>query len=649
MTERLVGTVLDGRYRIDAALARGGMSVVYAGTDLRLDRPVAVKVMSESLAGSAEFTERFTREARAAARLSHPNVVAVFDQGSDQGLTFLVMELVRGWTLRQLLQNGAVEAATALNLLEPILAALAAAHRAGLVHRDVKPENVLISADGVVKVADFGLARAISHAATSQTSVVMGTVAYVAPEQVSRGTADARSDVYAAGIVLYELLTGSPPYRGDHAVSVAYRHVHEDVPPPSRSTPAVPAALDALTVRATSRDPNARPTDAAAFLAELRAVRQALRLPVAPVPTPQRHGAHGATTAADAPPRRTAALGASPPPPAGVGATAPPPRGTAIPMAHGTAIPTVRSTAAPSRYDEQLRYRRRHRIGLASVLAVGLLAASLGWWFGSGRWEAVPAVAGLGKQPAVAALTAAGFRVEVGYPIYDDDHRAGTVARTDPVAGRQLIRGRAVTVQLSLGRLPDQLPDVAGEPGGAAEAALASLGATVTVSGVPNNSVPADHVVSTFPAAGSPVAAKMAVTVYLSSGAGQVRLPDVRGDSPDDATRALRELGLTVSGREQRASDTVDAGSVVDTAPEAGSTVPGGAAVRLVLSSGPEAVAVPMVIGLSRDAAMQRLREAGFTVRVTGLLGQKRGTVFSQSPAPTTRQPPGSTVTIGLL
>ncbi|MCW2666673.1 MAG: spk, partial [Frankiales bacterium] len=279
----LVGRLLDGRYRLEETVARGGMATVYTATDTRLDRTVAVKVMHRALADDPEFVARFTREAKAAARLSSPEVVAVHDQGTDpdSGLAYLVMEHIRGGTLRDLVrEQGAQSPARAVALMRPVLRALAAAHAAGLVHRDVKPENVLLGDDGRIKVADFGLARAIEASTlTATTGLLLGTAAYLSPEQVQHGAVDTRSDVYAAGVVLWELLTGTPPYGGDSAISLAYRHVHEDVPPPSTVVAGIPRALDELVVRATRREPSARPVDAGAFLAELDAV--AADLPVA--------------------------------------------------------------------------------------------------------------------------------------------------------------------------------------------------------------------------------------------------------------------------------------------------------------------------------------------------------------------------------
>ena len=275
----LIGRVLDGRYRVGPKIARGGMATVYEAVDLRLDRVCAVKVMHSGLGDDHDFAGRFVREARAAARLSHPHVVGVFDQGDDDGTLFLAMEYVPGHTLRDLIRKEApMPPAKALSMIEPVLSALAAAHAAGLIHRDVKPENVLLADDGRVKVADFGLARAVSadtqHTATG--GVLIGTVSYLAPELVVDGRADARSDVYAAGVLIYEMLTGRKPHEGDSPIQVAYKHVHEDVPPPSRLVPGLPPYVDALVARATARDHELRPADARVLLHQVRRVRGAL-------------------------------------------------------------------------------------------------------------------------------------------------------------------------------------------------------------------------------------------------------------------------------------------------------------------------------------------------------------------------------------
>ena len=281
--DALVGRLLDRRYRIGPRIARGGMASVYEATDIRLDRTVAVKVMHPGLGDDDDFAQRFVREARAAAKLNHPHVVGVYDQGDDDGVVFLAMEFVPGHTLRDVIRKESpMTPARALSLLEPVVSALAAAHRAGLIHRDVKPENVLIGDEahgGQVKVADFGLAKAISadtqHTATG--GVLIGTVSYLAPELVVDGRSDARADVYAAGVVLYELLTGNKPHEGESPIQVAYRHVHEDVPPPSEVAPDIPAYVDALVARATARDRSQRPADAGVLLHQIHRVAHALR------------------------------------------------------------------------------------------------------------------------------------------------------------------------------------------------------------------------------------------------------------------------------------------------------------------------------------------------------------------------------------
>ncbi len=285
----LVGRVLDGRYRIESFLARGGMATIYRGADLRLDRTVAIKVMHPTFASDPGFVDRFEREARAAARLNSPYAVAVHDQGNDAGVTYLVMEYVPGHTVRDVLRtHGALPPAQALAIIDPVLQALAAAHRAGYIHRDVKPENVLISEDGRVKVTDFGLARAIEGADSGKThGLLLGTVAYLSPEQVEHDHTDARSDVYSAGILLFELVTGQVPFTASAPMQVAYRHVHEDVPPPSSIRPGIPVGIDELVLRATRRNPDQRFGDADAFLSAARVQKAQLppAQPWAPSPT----------------------------------------------------------------------------------------------------------------------------------------------------------------------------------------------------------------------------------------------------------------------------------------------------------------------------------------------------------------------------
>jgi serine/threonine-protein kinase len=292
-TDQLLGSVLDRRYRVDAKIATGGMSTVYRGLDIRLDRPVAVKVMDSRYASDPQFLARFQLEARAVARLKDPGLVAVYDQGLESQHPFLVMELVEGGTLRELLrERGPMPPHAVAAVLRPVLGALAVAHRAGLVHRDVKPENVLISDEGEVKIADFGLVRAMAEAGITSASVILGTAAYLSPEQVGTGSAGPRSDVYAVGILAYELLTGITPFTGDTALAVAYQRMDNDVPPPSALIRGVPAQFDELVLRATSRDPANRYADALAMRAELDAIVEELELPDFRVPAPRNSAQH---------------------------------------------------------------------------------------------------------------------------------------------------------------------------------------------------------------------------------------------------------------------------------------------------------------------------------------------------------------------
>ncbi len=297
-SDDLEGTLLDDRYRVATRIANGGTSTVYRGLDTRLDRPVALKVMDSRYAGDEQFLTRFQLEARSVARLKDPGLVAVYDQGQDGRHPFLVMELVEGGTLRELLaERGPMPPHAVAAVLRPVLGGLAAAHHAGLVHRDVKPENVLISDDGEVKIVDFGLVRAVAEAGITSTSVILGTAAYLSPEQVKDGNASPRSDVYAVGVVAYELLTGETPFSGDTSLSVAFQRLDHDVPPPSSVISGVPGQFDELVKRATARNPAARYADAQEMGAQLDAIADALRLPGYRVPTPRNSAQHRSAAA----------------------------------------------------------------------------------------------------------------------------------------------------------------------------------------------------------------------------------------------------------------------------------------------------------------------------------------------------------------
>src|SRR4051812_47192786 len=415
--DHLTGRVLDGRYLIGSRVPPGGMATVYEATDLRLDRTVAVKVMHPGLGDDDEFAARFVAEARAAAKLSHPNVVAVFDQGNDDGTVFLAMELIPGHTLRDTIGKEApLSPARTLALLEPVVSALASAHRAGLIHRDVKPENVLIADDGRIKVADFGLAKAVS--ATTQhtaTGVLIGTVSYVAPELVVEGRSDARADVYAVGVILYELLTGKKPHEGETPIQVAYKHVHEDVPPPSRLSPGVPDYVDALVARATARDREQRPADAGVLLHHLRRVKQAIAagvrsdrelvedlMPRKTLDTAEvliRQGPVRTDTTRQ--PWEDSDLEALLGPRREVTSTIERPREPTTVTARPRPVPPPTPPSRPAK-----RPRRRRRGPILLIVAL-LLAAAVGsgaWYFGYARYTTTPAVLKLSQDAAKAKL-----------------------------------------------------------------------------------------------------------------------------------------------------------------------------------------------------------------------------------------------------
>ncbi|SFK35814.1 Stk1 family PASTA domain-containing Ser/Thr kinase [Amycolatopsis sacchari] len=620
----LAGTLLERRYRVDSPIARGGMSSVYRGADTRLDRPVAIKVMDPRFADDRSFVERFEREARSAARLHHPNVVTVHDQGFDGDHVFLVMELVDGGTLRDLLdERGRLEVPLAIAVAEQMLAALAAAHQAGLVHRDVKPENVLIGRTGtpptgVVKVADFGLVRAVASAGTTSSSVILGTVAYLAPEQVTTGLAGERGDVYSAGIVLYEMLTGQAPYSGDTAISVAYRHVNDDVPAPSTVVPGLPPALDDLVLRATRRDPEARPADAGAFLHELRRIRASLGIgPVAiPVPGDQPAPLPDAerTVPAFAPVGRTSPITG--------------PQGTrAMPRAaapvHHTPPPVPPSGATESGGN-------RRTALIWSIAAAALLLIVAGLWFvaqgPTGKSStAIPQVAGLDRASAEKTLTDAGFTPKFTQQ-RNNTIAAGLVVRTDPAAGSGAAKGSEVTVVLSSGR--PTVPDISTNTSlTQAEAAI------IAAELVPQHDANADqfsttvvsgNVISVNPQPGTQLDVNAPVTIIVSKGPPPQPVPNVVGLSRDQAFQRLQAAGFEPFDAGQEASDDVPAGAVTRTSPAANSQLTDNKRVGVFTNN---AVEVPSVVGRPIQDAVEALQQAGLQADLKGG-GRNRGFGF---------------------
>ena len=646
LADPLTGHLLDGRYRIGPRIARGGMAAVYEAVDIRLDRVCAVKTMHRSLGDDAEFADRFTREARAAARLSHPNVVNVFDQGEDPtvegGTLYLVMELVPGHTLRDVIRAEApMSPAKALALLEPVVSALAAAHRAGVIHRDIKPENVLIADEvsgGRVKVADFGLAKAVTtdtrHTATG--GVLIGTVSYLAPELVVDGTSDARADVYAAGVVLYELLTGRKPHEGESPIAVAYKHVHEDVPPPSAAVPGIPPYVDALVARATARDRAQRPADAGVLLHQLHRVAQAVAGGV-------RDDEELTADLALPPPVSddTTMLDVELVPIAPAAFVAPP-----------APLPDVDSTAPPEQPARVTHPGRSRRGPVLLVLALVLALAAGGgaYWFGWARYTATPGVLGMTRTAATHKLDLAGFDVTVGPAAYSETVPKGRVVTTDPEPGSRVLSHGTIALTLSLGKERYDVPKLRSLTVDQAQDALARAHLTYGRS-IPrwSDTVTRGVVIGSTPASGTRQRPDTVVDLVVSHGPAPVHLTDWTGKSAARATQALTHHRLDVATTPEF-SDQVAKGLVISQDPPSG-VLHHGDTVRLVVSKGPELVAVPKGLPtMGVESATRLLEGLGFKVEVdhaTIYLGL--GYVASSSPGGGNKIPKGSTVILRIV
>jgi eukaryotic-like serine/threonine-protein kinase len=662
-SDPLVGRLLDRRYRIGPRIARGGMASVYEATDIRLDRVVAVKVMHPGLGDDVEFAARFVREARAAARLSHPNVVAVFDQGDEHGTVFLAMEYVPGHTLRDVIRKEAPMAPSkALALLDPVLSALGAAHRANLIHRDIKPENVLIADDGRVKVADFGLAKAVNsetqHTATG--GVLIGTVSYLAPELVVDGNADARADVYAAGVVLYELLIGRKPHEGDSPIQVAYKHVHEDIPAPSAAVPGIPAYVDALVARATARDRSHRPADARVLLHQVHRVKQALDEGVLEDPelyadlAPPRPvsgdtdqfpeldeqpwtgpAADDDTSLIDL--RAGSGAAVTEHDPSRVRPPAPP-------------VPPQRQDPRPPAADGgEGRPRRRGRLILASLLtALVLLAIPLVKHFVF-DYTTTPGVLGLSESAAQAKIEKAGLTFEVGSEAYSETVPAGMVISTDPGPGERVVEDGTVKAVISLGLERYQVPQVRNLSEDAAQAAILDANLDFGRS-IPryHPTIPEGYAIASNPKFDRPLKKGATVDIYLSRGPRPIKLTDFTGKDGDRAEQWLSDKGLKVE-RKDEYSDDVPEGRVISQDPSTGTAFKGDS-VELVVSKGPELIEVPRVVAMGAEAAIRRLEDLGFEVETReadGYLGL--GYVFSSNPSAGERAPKGSTIVLSLI
>lgn len=638
LQDPLVGQVLDGRYRVDARIAVGGMATVYRALDTRLDRVLALKVMHPALAADGTFVERFIREAKSVARLAHPNVVQVFDQGADGSYVYLAMEYVAGCTLRDVLrERGALQPRAALDILEPVLAALGAAHRAGFVHRDMKPENVLIGDDGRVKVADFGLVRSVDTV-TSTTGNVLGTVSYLAPEQIEQpGTADPRVDVYACGVVFYEMLTGEKPHDADSAAVVLYKHLHEDVPPPSAIVPGLPYELDELVASATARTPGIRPHDAVALLAQARDARAALSADQLDAVPPQAVSA-GHDIADD----RTSVI----------------PRSLTVPRLlpvnqdEDQASSRVHHTSrleSPPPLPPRRTARSRRR--LVTIVAAVLLALGVGagvWYINSGQFTQVPPLLAKTEAQARDRLEEAGLEVGKVKHAYSDTVKRGTVISTDPEPGTRIRDNDPVTLTLSDGPETVKVPDLEGYRLDKARAVLKQSGLEPgMVTRAFSQDVPKGFVISSDPAGGIERRAGSAIALTVSKGR-PVDIPDVTGADLADARAELQEAGLKVKvSAEEVTSSQFDKGQVARQTPDSGRQVAEGETVTLTLSKGPAMIEVPDVVGDSVDEAKEKLEGAGFQVdEDRGLLGLFGDTVRSQSVEGGETAPEGSTIKI---
>jgi len=686
-----IGQLLDGRYLVESQLARGGMATVYLARDVRLERAVAIKIAHPELARDREFVDRFIGEARAVARLSSPNVVAVFDQGSTGDLNYIAMEYVPGPTLRELLTaRGRLSPREALDIIERVLAGLAVAHDAGIIHRDVKPENVLLGNGTSVKVADFGLARAASGIRHTRSGLLIGTAAYLAPEQVASNSSDQRTDVYAVGVMLFEMLTGRQPHTGETPLAVAYKHVNTVVPAPSSVQPDLPPTLDTLVALATSRDPDLRPADARHYLHAITEVRRGMPLP----PVTRREGQPGGATGYAAPDIPAPAAPAATWPDGGasngsrqVGHDSP---GQAAP-ANGTAdlrpayagrtvqYPPVGSPLEPGGragspnhtivvpvgdepdygggyrshgyrsgrgYQEPWLQRwlfSRRVLVVPAVAVVGVLV----WWLAAGRYATVPTVTGMSVSAARAELASAGFGMTQGHARNSNTVAAGLVISTSPAAGSDIGRGGRVIVIPSLGPVMVTMPSVTGETLPQAQQALRAAGLKESTGYQTSDTIPANVVISTNPVAYQKWPAYKPVQLLVSQGP---PLPNLVNQQLADVQAWAAAAGLSINPVQDNTS-TLPPGIVTGQQPAAGTPITPSEVITVNVSTGqgsgqvnPGNVAVPDVTGMTQDQATSALQQAGFGVQVNqGVFGRK---VTSYSP--TGQAPQGSTITINI-
>ncbi len=622
----LSGELIDGRYQLIRQIANGGMAVIYEAMDTRLDRKVAVKIMHHHLAQDEAFVARFIREAKAAAALSHPNIVAVQDQGWNQNGTpavFLVMELIEGYTLRDyLLERGKFDIKDAMAYLTPILSAIAAAHAIGIVHRDIKPENILISHEGHVKVADFGLARGalLGTSMTAESSIILGSVSYLSPEQVKRGIADSRSDVYAIGIVAYEMLTGEKPFPGDSPIQIAYMHVNERIPAVSTKRKEIPPALDALILSATSPNPDDRPRDAGEFLKRLEIVQSEidpkrnqmsleLDLPVLPIREKPRAKTRAKQTL----------------------------------IAEEIREEETEQTKG-TKHKSSKRVRRNRIIALLLAVSLGIA----GWYsiVGPGSRVAVPSIVGGTTDDATAAFGALGLSFEITEKRFDENIAKGKIIETAPTAGGRIDAGGVVKVIISKGAERYEIPQVAGLTPQAAATVITKYPLTLGVSTeVFSDLIPRGFVISTSPEVGQKVKRETRVLLIVSKGAELVALDSYLAKNGEQALNELTEVGFDVSVT-YAFDEKVAPGNVISQSPSGVTQAAKGAKITLVISKGSEYVYIPNILSFDQRKALEILQglELKVTVKKTGTRANKK--VISVAPKVGTKVKRGSTVVI---
>ncbi|MGH2784171.1 MAG: Stk1 family PASTA domain-containing Ser/Thr kinase [Actinomycetota bacterium] len=590
-SDRRIASLVGGRYQITGLIASGGMGEVFQAHDKVLDRTVALKVLRAGIGSDTDFIERFRKEATIAGRLSHPNIVQVYDWGrGDDGSAYMAMEFVDGQNLREVLTaNGRLRPSIASRIATQVCAALEAARKAGLVHRDVKPENILLTADGGVKVADFGLSRTMAESRATQAGVLMGTAHYLAPEQVEGDPSDHRADIYALGIVLYEMLTGETPFTGDNPLVIAYQRVRHDVPAPSARIGGIPSGLDQVVARATVRDADKRFPSAAEMAEALRS----------------------ATPRSDT--------------------------GELTTLVHPTtAIPVGTQETIQLKRKRGPRLTRRGIIVIAAILAAVL--ASIPLLTGALAHVDVPNVAGRPKAAAQTALEKAGFKVTTE----TENHPQipiGTVIRTDPPAETSIRKGSTVKLIVSAGPVTVQVPNVRGFPFADAEKQLTDRGLEVVKVEQFHATITKGLVIDQDHDPGVIITQDTPVTLTVSKGKERVNVPDVVGKSEADATQILTTAGFTV--RVERVDhDTVPAGRVIDQAPKKGVKADRGSEVKIVVSNGPPKVTVPSILCMTRTQAAHTIAAAGLTINFVGEYSR----VVDQSPPPDSTAPRGSVV-----